>query len=154
MKILCLVLFSAITIQLSAQDASAIRKKHFNLENSIAIDGYDPVAYFTDHKAIKGNASFALSNKGVVYHFSNEAHKELFKKNPSAYEPQYGGWCAYAMGSSGEKVEIDPETFKIINGKLFLFYNKRLTNTLNSWNKDQDNLHKKADANWLKIYKP
>lgn len=154
MKFLFLILFSTITVQIFAQDASAIRKKNFNTEKNIAISGYDPVSYFTEHKAVKGNESFALSYQGIIYHFSNEAHKDLFKKNPSIYEPQYGGWCAYAMGSTGEKVEIDPETFKIINGKLFLFYNKRLTNTLNSWNKDQDNLHKKADANWAKIYKP
>ncbi len=154
MKFLYLVLFSSVTLQVFAQDATAIRKKHFNTEKNIAIAGYDPVAYFTDHKAVKGNASFALSYEGIVYHFSSDAHKELFRKNPSAYEPQYGGWCAYAMGSTGEKVEIDPETFKIINGKLFLFYNKRLNNTLNTWNKDQDNLHKKADANWVKVYKP
>jgi len=64
---------------------------------------------------------------------------------------QYGGWCAYAMGKDGSKLKIDPETFKIINGKLYVFYNKFFNNTLKSWNKD-DQLHQQADANWQKIY--
>jgi hypothetical protein len=55
------------------------------------------------------------------------------------------------MGAKGEKVEVDPETFKIVNGKLFLFYNAYFNNTLKSWNKDEANLNRKADANWKKI---
>ncbi|HZE82850.1 MAG TPA: YHS domain protein, partial [Puia sp.] len=67
------------------------------------------------------------------------------------YEPQYGGWCAYAMGKDGSKVEVDPGTFKIVNGKLFLFYNRFFNNTLKTWNKDEDHLHKNADNNWQKL---
>lgn len=154
MRTLLLIAIVIMGLQVSAQDATALRKKHFNVESGVAIQGYDPVAYFTDNKAVKGISKLALSYQGVVYYFATEAHKDMFKKNPAAYEPQYGGWCAYAMGATGEKVEIDPETFKIINGKLFLFYNKRLNNTLKTWNKDEANLHKKADASWIKIYKP
>ncbi len=69
------------------------------------------------------------------------------------YEPQYGGWCAYAMGNSGEKVEVDPETYKIVDGKLYLFYNKYFTNTLKSWNKDEAKLKSKADESWKNFYK-
>ena len=79
--------------------------------------------------------------------------KEEFKKNPAQYEPQYGGWCAYAMGDSGEKVSIDPETFKVLDGKLYLFYNKFFNNTLKSWNKDEAKLKKSADANWSKTFR-
>ena len=79
-------------------------------------------------------------------------NKEAFKNAPARYEPQYGGWCAYAMGNDGSKVEIDPETFKIVDGKLYLFYNKYFTNTLKSWNKQEPELKKKADQNWQKIY--
>ena len=75
----------------------------------------------------------------------------MFIKSPSSYEPQYGGWCSYAMGSTGEKVEIDPETFKIVDGKLNLFYNAYFNNTLKSWNKDEVNLKRKADGNWKKL---
>lgn len=124
------------------------RRSSFNLENGLAISGYDPVAYFTQSKAIEGDKRWSVFHNGVTYYFSSEQNKETFKKNPGAYEPQYGGWCAYAMGATGEKVEIDPETFKIINGKLYLFYNKFFNNTLKSWNKDEANLKSKADNNW------
>ena len=76
----------------------------------------------------------------------------MFLKNPSKYEPQYGGWCAYAMGSAGEKVEINPETFKIIDGKLYLFYNAYFNNTLKSWNKEETKLKSQADTNWKNRY--
>lgn len=136
--------------QLYAQ--SALRLKQFNLENGLAIQGYDPVAYFTQGKAIEGNKQFAAVFEGVTYRFANAANKDLFLKDPKKYEPQYGGWCAYAMGATNEKVEIDPETFKIVNGKLYLFFHNFINNTLPKWNKDEANLKAKADKNWQVIY--
>jgi hypothetical protein len=88
---------------------------------------------------------------GVNYRFASEQNRQLFKASPSKYEPQYGGWCAYAMGANGEKVEVDPETFKIIDGKLYLFYNKLFNNTLTTWNKNEATLKQKADKNWLRF---
>lgn len=129
-----------------------LRKKHFNLEDGIAIQGYDAVAYFTANKAIKGKKEFALYHQGATYYFSSATNKDLFKANSSKYEPQYGGWCAYAMGAKGEKVNVDPETFKIMEGKLYLFYNKFFNNTLQGWNKDEKNLCMKADASWAKTF--
>ncbi|MEO6542389.1 MAG: YHS domain-containing (seleno)protein [Ferruginibacter sp.] len=140
-----------ISVAAFAQDAVAIRKKHNNLSDGIAIKGYDPVAYFTQHKAVKGSREYAVYHQGVTYYFSSVENKEIFKANPSKYEPEYGGWCAYAMGKNGEKVNIDPSTFKIINGRLYLFYNKYFNNTLTDWNKDETNLKQKADANWPKL---
>lgn len=139
-------------IQWSAVAQTAKRAAHFNLENKVAIQGYDPVAYFKQGRAVKGRKEFAGSHQGVVYYFANTADKEAFAKNPSAYEPQYGGWCAYAMGSKGEKIEINPETFKITDGKLFLFYNAYFNNTLKSWDKDEASLKKKADTNWKQTF--
>jgi YHS domain-containing protein len=133
-----------------AQGNTAIRKSNYNLDGGIAISGYDPVAYFTQQKAVKGSKENATVYDGVTYYFSSAQNKEEFKKNPAKYEPEYGGWCAYAMGAKGEKVTIDPGTFKIINGKLYLFYNKFFNNTLTSWNKDENNLKKNADVNWQK----
>lgn len=130
-----------------AQDATALRKKHYNLEKGIAVQGYDPVAYFKQQKAVKGKKDLALQHQGATYYFSSAENKEAFAKNPSAYEPQYGGWCAYAM-ARGEKVAIDPETFKIVNNKLYLLYNRFFNNTLTSWNKDETNLKAKADGHW------
>lgn len=124
---------------------------HLNLEDGLAIVGYDPVAYFTSNKAMKGKKDLSYQYKNVTYYFSSAANRDAFVNNPSAYEPQYGGWCAYAMGASGEKVEIDPETFKVAGGKLFLFYNAYFNNTLPKWNKDETNLKNKADKNWKAI---
>jgi YHS domain-containing protein len=125
----------------------------FNLEKNVAIQGYDPVAYFKQGKAVKGKKEITASYEGVVYYFSMPVNKEYFLKNPSKFEPQYGGWCAFAMGDSNEKVSINPETFKISNGKLYLFYNAFFNNTLKSWNKEETGLMMKADANWSKRIK-
>jgi hypothetical protein len=132
-----------------AQEANQ-RTKHFNLEKNLAIQGYDPVAYFKQNEAVKGSKDLAVFHQGITYYFSSADNKEAFKKNPAQYEPQYGGWCAYAMGSKGEKVPIDPKTFKITNGKLYLFYNKFFNNTLTDWNKDETRLMNKANENWGK----
>ncbi|MFV8336905.1 YHS domain-containing (seleno)protein [Flavobacterium sp. RSP29] len=126
------------------------RVTHFNLEKNVAIQGYDPVAYFKQGKAVKGKKEITASYEGVVYYFSMPVNKEYFLKNPSKFESQYGGWCAYAMGDSNEKVSVNPETFKISNGKLYLFYNAFFNNTLKSWNKEETGLMMKADANWSK----
>lgn len=135
----------------SAQTAG-VRKKEYNLEKSgLAIQGYDPVAYFTSNKAIEGKKEITALYNGVTYRFATAQNRDAFKANPARYEPQYGGWCAYAMGAKGEKVEVDPETFKIVNGKLFLFFNKYFNNTLKSWNKDEARLHANADKNWTKF---
>ena len=149
-QVLVIIALSVLSIAVFAQEP--VRKKHLNLEKGIAIQGYDPVSYFTSNKAVKGKKDLAVYYEGATYYFSSTENKELFKNNPAKYEPEYGGWCAYAMGAKGEKVEVDPETFKILNGKLYLFYNKFFTNTLKDWNKDESNLHAKADANWTKIY--
>ncbi|MEO7531133.1 MAG: YHS domain-containing (seleno)protein, partial [Sediminibacterium sp.] len=92
-----------------------------------------------------------VSQEGVTYRFESAKNKQLFMADPAKYEPQYGGWCAYAMGAKGEKVSVDPATFKIIDGKLFLFYNRFFNNTLKDWNKDEANLKTGADRNWKKF---
>lgn len=150
MKKMAVIIFVLFALKGFAQNDTK-RISEFNLEKKVAIQGYDPVAYFKQAKAIKGNKELAAAFEGVNYYFSSVGNKEAFLKAPSAYEPQYGGWCAFAMGDSGEKVEVNPETFKIIEGKLYLFYNAYFTNTLKSWNKDQSNLKTKADRNWNKI---
>ena len=120
--------------------------------DGLAIEGYDPVAYFTTGNAIEGSKDYAFTVDGATYRFINARNRDLFKAAPSKYRPQYGGWCAYAMGAKGEKVEVDPKTFKVLDGKLYLFYNKYFNNTLRSWNKDEANLKGKADANWASKY--
>lgn len=148
-KTILLLVFALFSINANAQ--KELRSRKFNLDNRVAIKGYDPVAYFTENKAVKGKKEYAVEADGVIYYLSTAANKALFLKNYKAYEPQYGGWCAYAMGYTGEKVEIDPETFKIVDGKLYLFYHTWTNNTLPKWNKDERNLKAKADKNWETI---
>ncbi|WP_428224938.1 YHS domain-containing (seleno)protein [Flavobacterium sp.] len=151
MKKIFILCFSLCSVLMLGQNTSK-RIKQFNLEAGVALQGYDAVAYFKSNKALKGSAALSSTYDGIRYFFSSKENKEEFVKNPHKYEPQYGGWCAYAMGTSGDKVEINPETFKIIDGKLYLFYNAFFNNTLKSWNKDEKNLKSKADTNWKKTW--
>jgi YHS domain-containing protein len=154
MKVLSFLLaIGVFSLSATAQDAGSLRNKHFNLESGLAIKGYDPVAYFLQNQAVKGKKELAVSYQGILYYFSSLENKEAFKAAPFKYEPEYGGWCAYAMGNSGEKVSVDPETFKILNGRLYLFYNRYFTNTLKDWNKNEPTLKKNADINWPKLFK-
>lgn len=152
MKTYGLILFLAILPFAAVSQTGNERAKHFNLKRNLAIEGYDPVSYF-DVKPIEGSEKFILAHRGVNYYFFSAANREKFKQNPDKYEPAYGGWCAYAMGDTGEKVKVDPETFKIVNGKLYLFYNFWGNNTLDSWNEAEAKLKQAADLNWSKIIK-
>jgi YHS domain-containing protein len=150
-KNLFLFILIAVFLKVNAQ-TEQIRKKHFNINSKgLALQGYDPITYFTSETPKKGNKENNYNYKGITYYFSSSSTLALFKSNPEKWEPAYGGWCAYAMGSSGEKVEIDPETFKIVDGKLCLFYNAYFNNTLPKWNKDEKKLKLQADKNWLII---
>jgi YHS domain-containing protein len=151
LSILTCILVTSAVQPLKAQNDEAIRKKHFNTEKQLAIQGYDPVTYFTVKKAVKGSKVNTYTYKDITYYFSSTSTLEIFKKDPARYEPAYGGWCAYAMGESGEKVEIDPQTFKIKDGRLYLFYNAFFNNTLPKWNKDEASLYSKAEKNWAKF---
>lgn len=149
-----LLLFTALVLSglvSGSAQSPEWRKKEYNVEKSgLAIEGYDPVAYFSSHKAVEGKEDINTVYKGITYRFSTSQNRDLFLSQPAKYEPQYGGWCAYAMGTSGEKVEVDPETFKVVDGKLYLFYNKYFNNTLKSWNKAEAQLKAKADQSWSK----
>ncbi len=134
-----------------SQVSAAGRLNHLNVKKELAIKGYDPVSYFLDSVPEKGIASIAYQHIDITYYFSSEENKKSFMANPVKYEPQYGGWCAYAMGDRGEKVEVNPETFKIVKGKLYLFYNRGKHNMLVNWNKDEASLIVKADDYWENI---
>ncbi len=150
---LVLTCFAALTLSIMSLAQDAVPTKEYNLTDGIAIKGYDPVAYFTEKRAVKGIEKYSYTHNGAKYYFSSEANKAAYIAMSESYEPQYGGWCAYAMGEAGEKVEIDPKNFKITNGKLYLFYNFYFTNTLTLWNKNETNLRKQADINWYKLKK-
>ncbi|MBK8035530.1 MAG: YHS domain protein [Verrucomicrobiaceae bacterium] len=125
--------------------------ENYNLPaNKVAIQGYDPVTYFTLGKAVMGNASFKTQHEGVTYQFSSAETMATFTASPAKYVPTYGGWCATAM-AKGEKVEIDPKNFKVTNGRLFLFFNAWYGDAKKTWLKDESGQEAKADANWKKL---
>ena len=129
------------------------QKNDYNTKKGFVAEGYDVVAYFNNN-AEKGDKGFTTSYDGVKFKFSSNKNLETFKKSPKKYVPAYGGYCAYAIGVKGEKVSIDPKTFEIRDGKLYLFYNSWGTNTLELWEKEgAEILRDKADKNWLKINK-
>jgi len=148
-KLLAFTLLLTIS-QIGRAQEIETRVKNFNLNKTVALEGYDPVSYF-DNTPQEGKSELKFSFKGVTYWFATPNNVTRFKANPTKYEPAYGGWCAYAMGETGEKVKIDPETYKITDGKLYLFYNFWGKNTLTDWNKNEGPLKAKADQNWKKI---
>jgi YHS domain-containing protein len=113
-------------------------------QTGVAIQGYDPVAFFTDNKPVKGDPKFLAKRDGAIYFFASKAHKELFIKDPVKYEPVFGGYCAYGV-SRNKLVEIDVKAFQIVNGKLLLQYNKGVRD---DFNEDTKGNLAKADANW------
>jgi YHS domain-containing protein len=146
-------LLQLVTFSTFAQQDFNTRKKHFNTDASgLALEGYDAVSYF-EQKPVQGKHELFLYHRGIKYLFATQAHLDAFKASPEKYEPAYGGWCAYAMGKKGEKVEVDPMKYKIVEGRLCLFYYSVINNTLNKWNEDEATLKPEADKNWNRIVK-
>ena len=146
MKILVGAIITTVALSLGAV-------QHYNLsKKNVAVKGYDVVSYF-DGSAEKGSESIAYEFEGATYYFASEEHKKRFSSSPARFMPQYGGWCAYAMALKPDKVDINPKTFKIVNGKLLLFYNQFGINTLNSWNEWNNDAKYMADAqkHWEQI---
>jgi YHS domain-containing protein len=123
------------------------------LVDGVALQDYDAVSYFIDGKATKGSSAFSYKDEDATYLFSSAEHLKLFKADPKKYEPAYGGWCAYAM-SKGNLVEVNPERFKILKGKLLLFYDAYWNNTLKTWNADESELFPLAEASWKRLNAP
>jgi YHS domain-containing protein len=132
------------TVLLNAQQID------YNTKKGFVANGYDVVSYF-DNNAVEGNKKFTTQFDGASYKFSTQDHLNTFKANPTKYIPQYGGYCAYAIGANAEKVKINPETYQVLGGKLYLLYNAWGTNTLELWEKDLKGLKQKADKNWERI---
>jgi len=123
----------------------------YNTTKGFIAAGFDVVSYF-ENKAEVGHMEFVANYDGAKFKFASQEHLECFKANPKKYIPQYGGYCAYAIALKGKKVSINPKTFEIRNGKLYLFYNSWGTNTLKLWKENiLKGLEKKADQNWNSI---
>lgn len=129
----------------SALSAIATAKDLLNLDGSgVAIQGYDPVAFFTDNRPVKGNPEFQSEYRNAKYYFVSAEHKATFDKEPAKYEPQFGGYCAYGA-SRGHKAPVKIEAWQIVNGRLLMQYDLGVKD---DFNKDQQNNLKKADQNW------
>lgn len=112
-----------------------------------AIKGYDPVAYFTTAKPLKGNKQFKFTWQGADWYFASQENLTAFKNNPEKYAPQFGGYCAYGV-AQGYKVKIEPEAWAIVDGKLYLNYD---LDVQKMWNEDRAGYIKTAEGNWVKI---
>ena len=112
--------------------------------NGIAINGIDPVAYFTESKPVKGDMAHSVDWEGAKLLFSSAENKATFEADPERYTPKYGGYCAYAV-SKGGTATTDPDAWTIHNDRLYLNFN---TTVRSIWDEDRDGNIKKADANW------
>ena len=113
-------------------------------EKGVIIQGYDPVAYFTDNKPVQGNEKFKFRYHGATYWFASAEHQDLFKKDPEKYLPQYGAFCGYAV-SIGKLRPVDPTIYQIENGRLILQHTQE---AYDLFNKDLKSSVVKADKNW------
>lgn len=137
-------LLAAFVVVISfATVASA--KELLNLDRDrVAIQGYDPVAFFMDNRPVKGNPQLQSEYRGARYYFATSEHKAAFDKDPAKYEPQFGGYCAYGV-SRGSRAPIKIEAWQIVNGRLLMQYD---LDVKDSFNKDQQGSLGKADQNW------
>ena len=142
-RFLCGLVF--LTAALSARAEKPVNTTFLG----VAIKGYDPVAYFTDSKPVKGDSDYAYEWNGAEWRFASSAHRDLFKADPVKYAPQYGGYCAWAV-SRGYTAGIDPDAWKIVNGRLYLNYS---TSVQKQWAEDIPGNVAKAEENWPKILK-
>lgn len=134
--------------------ATSFFAQHYNLKKGYVAEGYDVVSYFKNTEPLEGHKKFETTFNGVKFKFANKENLEAFKKEPAKYIPAYGGYCAYAVGAKSEKVGVNPKTFEIRDGKLYLFYNSWGINTLKMWQKEgAEDLQLKADKNWKIINK-
>ncbi len=112
-----------------------------------AIRGYDPVAYFTEGRPVEGSAKFTAEWMGATWRFASAANRDSFVAAPERYAPQYGGYCAWAV-SQGDTASIDPEAWRIVDGRLYLNYSKSVQGR---WEKDIPGNIAKADGNWPRL---
>ena len=143
MKKMLLFLFVVIIPALSL----FAQKSETFIESGKAIRGYDPVAYFTENKPVKGTEKFVYNWNNADWYFSSQKNLELFKVAPEKYAPQYGGYCAYGL-SEGHKAPTDADAWTVVSGKLYLNYN---LDVKKEWSKNRSQRIEKADANWPKI---
>jgi YHS domain-containing protein len=142
-----LVCALALAGALTGDAAAALDPVNQTTFGGVAIDGWDPVAYFTDSKPVEGDKAYSFDWNGATWRFASAAHRDLFAQAPEKYAPQYGGYCAWAV-SQGYTADIDPEAWKIEGGRLFLNYS---LDVQKKWAADVGGNVAKGDANWPRL---
>ncbi|MCP5482653.1 MAG: YHS domain protein [Spirochaetales bacterium] len=122
----------------------AVTPVNQSLFGGVAIDGYDPVAYFTMGRPVQGRSEFSLDWNGASWRFANSEHREMFRANPERYAPQYGGYCAFAV-AHGQTAGIDPNAWAIVDGKLYLNYDADIQR---QWVANQAEFIRLANQKW------
>ena len=136
----------AVLVLATATNVKAQKEEVF-MAQSQAIKGYDPVAYFTVGKPVKGNAKYSFEWKNATWIFSSQENRDAFAKDPEKYAPQYGGYCAYGM-SEGHKAPTDPNAWTIVEGKLYLNYSPKVKEL---WVKNTAERLEMANKNWPEL---
>lgn len=141
-----------LTLLLVLLSHTCLASTDYFKKDGVMIEGYDPVSYIKQNKAMKGSSDITYKYQSSIINFSSEENKKEFIDHPQKYLPAYKGWCSYAMAYGGELAPVDPKSFKVIDGKTHLFYNSFWANTLKKWNKKDDSSQvKMADTNWKKL---
>ncbi len=139
--LLTLVLLATLTVAHALAGSVNVDSK------GVALEGNDPVAFFTDKKPVKGSSAMQATAEGAIYYFSSQANLDAFKAAPKKYLPAYGGYCAYGV-AGGSKVKVEIDTWQIVDGKLYLNYDQDVKS---KFNKDVPGYIAKANANWPKV---
>ncbi|MDX2041149.1 MAG: YHS domain-containing (seleno)protein [Acidobacteriota bacterium] len=144
---LVLVLVATVTIAVRSASAAVdpVNKNIFGT----ALKGYDPVAYFKESRPVKGRDEFRHDWMGAKWYFASAANRDDFARNPEKFAPQFGGYCAWAV-ANGYTANIDPEAWRIVDGKLYLNYSKDVQK---KWEADIPGFIKKGNENWPKLKK-
>lgn len=146
MRALFTAFFAALAL-IAAAPAMAKEPVYQSFIGGVAINGYDPVAYFEDGAPVEGSSSFEHEWNGATWRFANAENRDRFAAEPEAFAPQYGGYCAWAV-SQGYTASTDPAAWKIVGGKLYLNYS---ADVQKRWQADETGNIAKADANWPRV---
>lgn len=124
----------------------------FKDANNVANAGYDVVNYFVAYTAERGSKDYSTSYNGATYYFVSQTNLDAFITAPTKYLPQFDGYCAFAVAKMNQKVPVDPKTFRIEDGKLYLFFNDywegKPFNTKVPWVNNEADFLKLAETNW------
>ena len=141
------LLIAAVFVSQVANAASPVAP--VNADSGVAVHGYDVVAYFTDSKPVRGSTGYQHEWMGTIWRFASEQNLKAFAESPEKYAPQFGGYCAWAVGHN-YTANGDPEAWRIVDGKLYLNYSRSVQK---QWEQDRDKWIADGSRNWPALHK-